>query len=418
LGILICWGIFIYCTLLAAAIAVTRLEKSDFSRSAGLLFVLLCLTLLALSSQIYVGHHLLLSLGKQPWRQVFGFVQSSGRAFWAVGYVISFAALAAFERMRRRQAVFLLVLLSGMQVLDTSLLHGAEREAFAGPAQPPAAPAELPLKTVVLSEALPCFKSPLVDTDRLRLQAVRAGIGLGYMRVPRAPVWFNCAMGVADGTELPIEPNETRIMPLALDQTTLPLRDSVFDAGAVCRQSAGFWLCSLHDSAAAGGMPAVHKVPILDAPYSAEAGSASQALSVGGASPLGLGWVLDSQGVAWSDGPRSTLVFRLMAPSLAGHDLHLTLDVTPIGYSAQGARDLTITLGRGAGRVVRLVDGVSTQINLPINVSDLLGTDLVRIAFDTRYPVDPVKRGITAPVKRAAIAVHRIKLDVGSGGHG
>ncbi len=69
-----------------------------------LALILAALTLPALSTKIYAGKTLVLSLGVKPWDQVFGVVKASGRAFWVVGYALLLGAIATVARWMPRGA--------------------------------------------------------------------------------------------------------------------------------------------------------------------------------------------------------------------------------------------------------------------------------------------------------------------------
>jgi hypothetical protein len=381
-------------TLIAAALALPRLRTLSLRTWGGLLFVVLCLTLLALSSDIYAGPMQLVSFGKQPWRQLFGFVQASGRAFWVVGYCITFAALAAFQSWPRRRAALVLGALAALQLLDTSPVHQAAATAFATDSPAGIYATQFPPESRFLSQFAPCSRSALVNNDALRLAALRHGIALAYIRASRSPAWFNCDIGASDTAELPIAPGELRAFPR--DITVPSLRDSVFDTGAHCTSADALLLCGHSVPASATSQPATAPVPTL------EAGTVQAAKL-----PLGFGWVLDQHGVAWSEGPRATLIFRV--PPGTG-TLRLDFDIAAISFRAGSTRDITLTAGNGAPHQAQLPDGTETTTTLNVTQADLVGNNVVRVAIDTHYPVDPAKRGLTAPVRRAAVRLLRLTL--------
>ena len=72
--------------LLAIAVFVQiRSGTLNWPHWRALVLILILLALLALSTKVYFGRTLVVSLGIEPWDQVFGPIQASGRAFWVVG---------------------------------------------------------------------------------------------------------------------------------------------------------------------------------------------------------------------------------------------------------------------------------------------------------------------------------------------
>ncbi|HTR17211.1 MAG TPA: hypothetical protein VMI52_09285, partial [Acetobacteraceae bacterium] len=187
----------------------------------GLLLVLLGLFLLALSTKVYAGHRLLISLGIRPWDQLFGWVQSSGRAFWPVGYALLLAAIATVSaRLPRSAAAAILAAACLLQWIDTGRLRADAQAYYAGAdANPP--PLTLPAGARLLSTVPVCTASEPANNAAaaLRLAALRAGMRLTDIKLSRPPSWFNCEKILSDGLELPVQPGELRVF---LDLPALP----------------------------------------------------------------------------------------------------------------------------------------------------------------------------------------------------
>jgi hypothetical protein len=382
--------------LLALFLAVGK--KLSWRRWTGLIFVLFSMTLLALSAKVYAGHHLLLSLGLRPWRQLFGPVQSSGRAFWAVGYFITFASLVAIERFPRWFAAIALVFITGLQMIDTSPLHAATREAFSSTGTQIFPLFTMPSGTRLLTFAAPCSADAKTVGPALELEAIRTGAALSYIRASRSPSWFNCDVGASDAAELPILRGELRVF--WLDEPIPPIRNSVFDTGGSCIKMEAFLACSLAEKGTGTLVPKTLPVPMMK--VSNDVTSANL--------PLGYGWVRGDDNIVWSEGPRSTLLFRIDSAAFAGGDLRLVLRLCVVSMHAAGSRTVYYSVSPGKRQSVVLKDGVSSNLPIDVSSSDLGPEGLIRITLDTDHPVAPYKRKMIAPVRRAAIELLGMEL--------
>jgi hypothetical protein len=361
----------------------------------GLLLVLLGLFLLALSSKIYAGHQLLISFGVHLWNQVFGSVQSSGRAFWPVGYALLLAGIATVSaRLPRAAAAAILAAACLLQWIDTGRLRAYAQDYYAGAdAYPP--PLTLRAGARLLSTVPACTASEAANTAAaaLGLAAVRAGMQLAYIKLSRPPSWFNCEKVLSDGLELPVQPGELRVF---LDLPALPnLRLSALGPATECRKQPGLVACGNGIAPPTGSIanpgPAL---PLIVLPSRLSGASLTPI--------LGIGWHQDSGGIAWSEGPRSTLLFQ-SRPGAA------TLRLTLSGISRRpgGARPVGVSVGTGAVRMIDLPDLTQTTIDLPVST----GVDgVVRIAFDSDHPVPPTDRALPAPVNRASLRLVAVDL--------
>ena len=119
--------------VLAAACAVARSGSLAWRPWLGLILVLGGLTAHAITQRVFAGHVELLYLGWRPWNLVFGVVQSSGRAFWIVGYALVLGSLAILA-CRTSPAWLGIVLAAAvvLQLIDTTPLRHAAQAVFAG----------------------------------------------------------------------------------------------------------------------------------------------------------------------------------------------------------------------------------------------------------------------------------------------
>ncbi len=113
--------------LLSAAVLLLAPARfaAAISRHTGLAAACLVLTALALSSRVYAGHTLLLSL---PSPSVLGIVRASGRLFWPVTYALLIGGAALLLRAAPQRGPVMLLMLAALQVADSSGLLRLDRE--------------------------------------------------------------------------------------------------------------------------------------------------------------------------------------------------------------------------------------------------------------------------------------------------
>jgi hypothetical protein len=389
--------------LLLLAVAIVLLPRRFNWRPYRALFIILvALTLLALSSQIYLGHKLILSLGIKPWDQVFGPIRASGRAFWIVGYTLVLASIARIARdLPRFSLRIVLTTAVVLQWIDTAPLRASAREYFAGDNQRPATLS--PLSGAHWLSVVPvCTHAGRADeiAAKLRLDAVRAGMWLRDMRVSRAPKWFNCESALTDGTETPLMPREMRVF-LEPPATTL-FRQAMLGPDVACRGIDQMIVCARGLSLQIGTSVAPGaSLPTLDLPALNTSGATLEPL-------LSYGWYDDLAGAYWSEGPRASLVFRII-PSEPKGFLVLDLCIDGIARMAGGKRPISIRVGAERPIDVTLPDLEPTKVHLWVPVSSV-ADGIVRIAFDIDHPVDPHTRSLAASVKRAGVRLRSLSV--------
>jgi hypothetical protein len=397
--------------LLLIALALVMLARGGawgarfrpwFRRWRGLVIVLIGLTLLALTTNIYVGKYPLLLLGARPWDQVLGPLQSAGRAFWVVGYALLLGAIAGLERHLPRPALITaLAVVLVLQWIDTGPLRANAQRYFAGVADRPPAIA-LPKGLRLLTTLPVCmWDGPITATvATLRLAALRAGAMLSDVKTSRLPRWFNCETVVSDGTELPLEPGEMRIF--LMPPATTRFRQETLGSGTECRKEDDFIVCTRGLAPPEGApVPQGPPVPVLDV------GVDGTTVSGAALDPLlSWGWKTDAGGLHWSEGPRATLLFRLPGSPRAAR-LRLVLD--GVGQAAGEARPTVLRIGTAATVDVSLPDLQSAVVDLLVTPADA-PDGIVRIAIDIFHPIDPAKRSLAAPVGRAGVRLRSLSV--------
>ncbi len=376
-----------------AVVALLAFRRTTLRRHAGLIAILAGLFLLSLSSRVYAGPVRLLDLGTKPWEDIFGMFRAPGRAFWAVGYAILIAAVAAVARLPRLPAAALLLAAAALQVADTAPLRARIATAMTI-GQPETLP-PIPANTTRLTAAPypSCTPDPNArhSAPLLLLAAVRQGIALGDIGVGRAPRWFSCERFWSDATELPLAPGEVR----AFFTAPLPRAAAL---GAPCRIAPGATLCGHNLDPAIGpeadpGAP----LPSPSLPLSADAAALPPL--------LGTGWARDAAGDIWSEGTRASLL--LAVPPDA--PLVVTLHLRGIAADAGGTRSVAISAGLVTLATIALPDDAATQTRLAIPAA-AVASGVLRLAFDIDRPVDPARRGLAAPVRRAGLRL--LGLDI------
>jgi hypothetical protein len=389
--------------LLAVAIvpALVRL-RLNWKRHRGLFIVLAALTLLALSSRIYLGEKLIVSLGTKPWDQMFAPIRASGRAFWLVGYTLVFASIARIAQdLPRLSLRIVLIGAVVLQWIDTAPLRAAAREYFAGRDQHRAMLS--PLSGAHWLSLVPVCTHAAQATEvaaKLRLDAVRGGMWLRDMRVSRPPKWFNCESALTDGTEMPLMPREMRVF-LEPPATTL-FRQAMLGPDVACRSINQMIVCARGLPLQIGSPVAPGaSLPVLDLPALDTAGAALEPLR-------SYGWQDDATGVYWSEGPRASLAFRI-APSRRQGTLLLDLCIEGIARTAGRNRPISIRIGAERPMDVTLPDMEPALVHLRAPAS-AVPDGIVRIAFDIDHPVDPRTRSLTASVNRAGVRLRSLSV--------
>ena len=235
------------------------------------------------------------------------------------------------------------------------------------------------------------------------LDAVRHGARLGDIGLGRSPSWFNCETIVADALELPLLPHEARAFIGAPIEASL--RPVLLGPGAVCRRNVAadvavpsVVVCGKDVADIPGDVvpdgPAPSPVAL---PFEAGRGELAQL--------LGFGWRPGLGGGAWSEGPHSTIL--LGVPT--GRPLELRLRASGVAFRPGEPRTVRVTAGRLPVGQFSLPDGLVTEVAVAIPASTI-ASGMLRVAFDVVRPVDPARRGIVAPVQRAAIQLSSVSL--------
>ncbi|MBP0494095.1 DUF6311 domain-containing protein [Pararoseomonas indoligenes] len=366
--------------LLILALALALGWWRGWRAGLPLLILGLGLTAVAVTPRAYAGGHLVLPLPAWPWDQIFGIVRASGRAFWPVGYMLALAPLAWLARRLPLRALLpLLALALGLQAADAwpLLQQVHQRLAEGEPGLPPLPAMPEGMTLFRTAPVCPAPGLPSSIVERARLQAVRQGAALADIRASRQPRWFNCESGLSDALELPLRVGEVRLL---VEPAIAALRPAALGDDATCRRQGAAVLCARGLALAGEVLPPGDALPEARLPEA-----------------LGTGWVR-AEGLAWTEGPRATLLFRNPGPPR-----RLRLALEGIGRRAGEARAAELRVNDAEPVPLSLPDLAETVVEVEIPSGP------VRLAFDLYRPVDPGARGLAAPVRRAGLRLRGLE---------
>lgn len=380
--------------LLLGAVALAGLvwRPAPWRQWRGLLMMLGGLALLSLSSRVYAGPVRLIDLGAKPWEDLFGTFRAPGRAFWPVGYALMLGAVAGAARLPARSAAAVLAVAAVLQVVDAGPLRAGARSGWERGAGIPvtAVPASATLFGIAPHPGCTTDAAAQAEGPLMLLQAVRHGIPVWDVGVGRPPPWFNCEALLSDRLEAPLAVGEARGY---FGTAAAALRPAWLGAGVVCQAGLRATLCG-RGLPGFVGVEAVPPAPV-DLPLRLEGAAV--------ASLLGSGWrVVD--GTVWSEGPRATLLLAV-PPGVA---LTLTIQAEGIATRPGTMRAVQAHVGDQAS-AFDLPDGQAGTMELHIPAG-AVADGLLRVVLDVNKPVDPMIRGISAPVRRAAMRLLSVGL--------
>ncbi len=283
-------------------------------RQGGILAACLALTLLALSNKIYVGDHLLLSVGPKEWLVQF---RATGRLFWPVTYVLVVGSIVLVCRyLPKRAAYAVLIVAAALQFVDASQMRRSVRHYFRSPASWVVDTQQLrPLiaahsKLTIWPKFLCGANHEAPEFLQLGLLASETAIPIDTMYVGRETSDTQCMeprfpIEVANGELLVLLPPRSPAMSV-----------SVRNWQDICRQIGTLVVCS--QQLRGRNDLALPQPPImpLNTTLQTRAGKAGNPV-------LGFGyWSLPEDWGIWNDAPVAQIIFQPEAP--AAEPLQLT----------------------------------------------------------------------------------------------
>ena len=323
-------GLFLLCAVTVVGFVV-RPDWRPLRRHAGLVLVLVGLTVFAISNQVYFGPRKIANLGRVP--GFFNDFRSSGRFFWPVTYMLLIGSIVFVARRLPRPAVIgVLAVAVVLQVADTRQLRAGFWDDFHGKGH---WAIDVPVLRPILAKSAeltiwPRFECGVpVDRDpaylNLLVLASEYELRTNTMYTAHIPPHPLCDPLQVVGA--PLRPGELRVL---LNGATLA-RMLVPDGARLCRSSGALAICST-DPGLLASLPALSPLAAPEVPL----GQTMETGKPAGAKPLWLNWT-DPAGVAsWTDGNAAFLLLRIV-PATTG-PVHLTLwadALAPTGATSQ-----------------------------------------------------------------------------------
>ncbi len=202
--------------LVIAAAITSVVVRRPTGISFGVLFVLVGLTLLALSNRVYAGHSLLLYLGNWPWDRLLAPIRATGRFFWPVGYALIIGSIVTVVTRLPRwpcSVVFGCAVL--LQIADAQPLWRRTAEFFAGDSAAPVEGVRLPEDTTLLSVVPSSMCTASLTTQAANASILLRGARLGWRLsgawLSRSPSGFSCEKDRGERLTTPVQMGEARV---------------------------------------------------------------------------------------------------------------------------------------------------------------------------------------------------------------
>jgi hypothetical protein len=365
-------------------------------RHVWLLIALVVLTCLALSNEVFLGHHLLLHIRSVP--NILQSFQASGRLFWPVAYAILLAAVMLVARMRRIGAVALVVA-AGLQFADGAALRRSDRLLLARPAPWAVDPAQLrPLLAaadrLIIWPPFGCGPDSGVNAVVLQtlLLGSEQGIETNTMYTARSRGATSCdASGVAS---TPLAPHELLVLvpPIGIGGAL-----SVPNGGRECRRIDPLLACT-RDAAGLANLP-----PLRPAEFPID--QVMQPASPQFAAVEGLGWTPVGPEGVWTEGHSATLA-GLLPPGA----VTLTLRGHALAARPGGTFHLIVMLDDTKVASWMLDDGVPTELHAALPArSDTAKPARIRLVMET--VTRPIDRGMNGDTRELGFFMSGFRLD-------
>ena len=270
------------------------------ARHSGIVIVSLALALLALSTKVYVGHHLLFQMSTPGSLLQF---RTTGRFFWPVTYLLIIGGtVLLFRHLPRNSALVLIVVITGLQFAETQRLRWSPHHKLRTPIHWAIDTAHLrPLlgehSNVAIWPKFTCGRDVYGSFLQVGLLASEIPVPVDTVGVGRLTVPIDCTPPLP----MVVSPGELLIL---LPESTPAMTKHVADWKSICRQIGDLVACSqrLRDRL---------DLPLPDSDTLSLNQAVPVAASKGSTSVLGYGWSTPEVWGVWSDGPAAQLVLQL-----------------------------------------------------------------------------------------------------------
>lgn len=274
-------------------------------RNVGIAVMCVSLTLLALSTRVYAGHELLLSIG--PDNPLLQF-RTSGRFFWPVAYLLVIGSVVLICRyLPQRAAWAVLTVVAVLQFAETSQMRRGVRHELRTP-QSWVLDTKLLRPLLAENSALSIWPKFLCGADhgaapftQVELLASEIALPIDTAYTGRTTTSEPCK-----APDLPLQVGTGNLVVL-LPPRGAAMSASVEDWRDLCRQIGVLVACSQR-------LRERSDLPLPGAPEYPANQTLSTAAGGAGVPALGFGWSVPEPWGIWSDGPEAHMVLQADAP--------------------------------------------------------------------------------------------------------
>ncbi len=368
-------------------------------RQGGILAACLALTLLALSNKIYVGDHLLLSVGPKEWLVQF---RATGRLFWPVTYVLVVGSIVLVCRyLPKRVAYVVLIVAAALQFVDASQVRRSVRHYFRSPASWVVDAQQLrPLiathsKLTILPKLVCVTNYDAPEFMQLGLLASETAIPINTMYVGREASETHCVepkfpIQVANGELLALLPPRSPAMSI-----------SVKDWQDICRQVGILVVCS--QQLRGRSDLAVPQPPVVSVGTTLETRAGKPGIAV-----LGFGyWSSAEDWGIWNDAPVAQIAFQPEAP--AAEPLQFTACTRALAPRGKAFQRVVVSVNGEPAAIWNVAPGADREYSVEIPPRGSKNPT-VYIELRPEQIVSPKEIGLIDDVRKLGFGLVDLKL--------
>ncbi len=397
-------GLFLLCTVTAVGF-VLRPDWRILRRHAGLVLVLVGLTVFAISNQVYLGPRKIANLGRVP--AIFNDFRSSGRFFWPVTYMLLIGSVVFIaRRLPRPAAIGIFAAATVLQVADTRQLRAGFWDDFHGKGD---WAIDVPALRPILAKSAeltvwPRFECGApVDRDQaymnLLVLASEYELRTNTMYTAHIPPHPLCDPLQIVGT--PLRPGELRVLlnGAALARLLVP------DGANLCRTSGELAICSA-DPGLLALLPALSPLRTPEIPL----GQIMETGKPDGAKPLWLNWT-DPAGVAsWTDGNAAFLLLRVVPAS--SEPLRLTLWADALAPAHAATQHVTLLMDHQPVTAWDVPQGHRSELRADLPPRPDPAAPML-LELKIAHPVRPIDVGRGADTREMGLGLYAYEFSAG-----
>ncbi len=380
-----------------------REKVGVLKRNAGIAFVCVSLTLFALSTKVYAGHELLLSIG--PDNPLVQF-RTSGRFFWPVAYVLVIGGVVLLSRrLSTRTAWVVLTIVAVMQFVDTSRMRRRVRHELRTPETWVLDAKDLrPL--LAEHSSLSVWPKFACGADHAAPPFQELGLLASEIALPvdTSYVGRSTSSEPCENPALPIHVNPGNLVVL-LPPRGPAMSLSVEDWRDRCKQIGVVVACSQQ-------LQGRSDLPVPVAPEVAANQNLSTAFGGEGLPALGFGWSVPEAWGIWSDGPVARMLLQTSTPPDV--PLLLTLRAHALVPRAAKAQKIAVWVDGKFDTVWDITEGQDRDYSAQIPPRTA-GQGPINVELRIENPVTPRQMGLGNDDRRLAVGLVSFQLHTQSG---